>query len=107
MPQFSKLAAARGGPERRERAAPRSVGLLVLRLRRPHARRRVGLAALELEPLGLEPAADLGRIAQRGRADGAVGLRMRCAPGGSSRRKRWLSVRAWRSVPPQAWATSP
>ena len=34
-------------------------------------------------------------------------FRTRCAPGGSSRRKRWLSVRAWRSVPPQACATSP
>ena len=35
-------------------------------------RRRVGAAALELEPLGLEAAADLGRVAERGAADRAV-----------------------------------
>ena len=34
----------------------------------------VGAAAVELEALGLEPAADLRRVAERGRADGAVGL---------------------------------
>ena len=38
------------------------------------ARSGIGAAARELEAFGLEPAPDLGRIAQRGTADGAVGL---------------------------------
>ena len=43
----------------------------------------------------------------RSRRPSPSDFRTRWAPGGSSRTKRWLSVRAWRSVPPQAWATSP
>src|SRR5262249_16470471 len=36
--------------------------------------RGVGAAALELEALGLEPAADGARVAERGAADRAIGL---------------------------------
>ena len=65
------------------------------------------LAALELQALGLQPAADLRGVAERGAADRAVGLQDAVGAGGLSRMKRWLSVRAWTSEPPAARATSP
>ena len=64
-----------------QRHGRRGLGLGAPTPSRPQPRGRVGPAALELEALGLERAADLGRVAERGAADGAVVLRTRWAPG--------------------------
>ena len=74
-------AVTRPGRDLRPASRARRLGAARSELGRPalgaagaQARRRVGPAAVELEALGLEPAADLGRVAERGRADRAVGL---------------------------------
>ena len=117
-PAFKRPPARRrrgaGTVGRRARRAPRCARRSAFHAasarRPPAARRRVraGAAALELEALGLEPAADLGGVAERGarrrcRRTSARGGR----PASSSRMKRWLSARACRSLPPAARATSP
>ena len=71
------------------------------------ARLRVGPAARELEALGLEAAAHLAGSPSAVPPMLPSLLSTRCAPGVAERMKRWLSARAWRSVPPAARATSP
>ena len=80
---------------RRQRLHPPTA--LCLRHHRPglgSPGRGVGPAALELEALGLEPAADLGGSRARCRRP-AVGLQDAVRARVPSRMKRWLSVRAW------------